>query len=117
MREFYFIIEALPKRPEQDMRVFAVEKGRKEQGNYQEAAKLAESYPNVEKKNSAKTMVDYASEKERNAQKKETAGVQTELLNCRNISFEERQEQLAFRKRMQESGDRRSKMTAAYGKE
>lgn len=117
MREFYFIIEALPKRREQDIRVFAVEKGRKEQGNYRDTAKLAEDYPQLEKKHTAKTVGNYASEKEYTTQKMGTADLQKELLNCRNISFEERQEQLAFRKRMQESGDRRSKMAAAYGKE
>ncbi len=119
MREFYFVVNPVESRPEKDMRVYSVVKPRKEEGSYKEAARAADDYVKAMKRKTSAETSDYAMEiqTEQCIRKKEFSTLQSELVKGHSNSLEERQEQMAFRKRAQESSARRSQMVAAYGKE
>lgn len=119
MREFYFVVSPVERRPEKNIRVFSVEKTRKEQGNYKESARMAEGYSKAEERKNFQKTVDENIEyrKDGDLQKNGAEMLQPELLKGCDISLRERQEQMQYRKRVQETSSRRHQMLAAYGKE
>lgn len=116
MREFYFVIEPVRRSPEKDMRVYSVEKIRKEEKNYQEASRNAEEYTKSDKKKTAEETSEgiVESKVRRCIQNRDSALLQAEMISGHNQSLEERQKQLAFQKREKESSVKRSQMLAAY---
>lgn len=119
MREFYFVVSPIKRRAEKDIRVYSVEKTRKEEVNYEEAARTAEGYLSAAKKKTTEEIPDSVREYQikRHIPNSDSSVLQAEMINSHNNSIEERQERIAFQKRMQESYARRSRMAAAYGKE
>lgn len=118
MREFYFVVEAVTRKPEKDMRVYRTEKARKEQGNYRETAKQVSDIQVVKRnRNRQSTDSTVVSQQESSLQNCSSSTLEAELMMQHTISLEERQEQLQFQKRGQESSRRRNQMLTAYGKE
>lgn len=118
MREFYFVVEATTRRPEKDMRVYGVEKTRKEQGSYRETAKQVSDVHRVKQNKTRQSMESTVmSQPESFVQNRSFNIIDAELMMQHADSLEERQQLLQYQKRGQESSVRRSQMLAAYGKE
>lgn len=117
MREFYFIVSPVEKHREKEIRVFSVEKLRKQQENYREAEKQAEYYTPMQKKQTSENAKVCVPKEECRPQTYSSLVTQMEMMKGRSISIEERQEQLAFQKKAQESRTRQHQMAIAYGRE
>lgn len=116
MREFYFIVSPTEKPRGRDMRVYGLEKTRKQQGNYKETAEQMEPHAKAGERKEEKGA--HAAE-----ERKQTGHTPLALEMERmqggkgSLSLKERQEQLAYQKKAQESRMRHHQMAMAYGKE
>ncbi len=117
MREFYFVVSPVEKHQEREIRVFGVEKGRKQKASYQEAERQAEYEMPVRKKQQEAEYQMPASEKADRPNSCANLSSQMEMMKGCNISIEKRQEQRAFQKKIQESKNKRHQMAMAYGRE
>lgn len=117
MKEFYFIVSPVEKHREKEIRVFRVEKGRMQQGNYQEAEKQVEHYASTQKKQTSVISEECVSKEADRTHTYSSLLTQMEMMKGRNVSIEERQEQLAYQKKAQESRMRKHQMAMAYGRE
>lgn len=117
MSDFYFVMNPVKRVSNRKVRVYSVTRERKEQGDYSEEERKAEARREErikETKSEEKTDVTTTEEGFRNCS---SQTIYHEMTENQRLSLEERREQLAFRKRAQESGTKRSQIAAAYGKE
>ncbi|NLK76373.1 MAG: hypothetical protein GX284_01385 [Clostridiales bacterium] len=117
MREFYFVVSPVEKHQEREIRVFGVEKGRRQEASYQEAERQAEYEMPIYKK---QQVTDYQTPVSESVQRPHICtnlSSQMEMMKGCNISMEERQEQIAFQKKAQENRNKRRQMATAYGRE
>lgn len=120
MREFYFIVSPTEKPREKDMRVYGLEKTRKQQGNYKETAEQMEPHAKAEEKAGEKKEEKGAHAAEERKQTGHThLALEMEKMQGAkgSLSLKERQEQLVYQKKAQESRMRHHQMAMAYGKE
>ena len=117
MREFYFTVSPLERHQEREIRVYGVEKGKRQRADYQEAARLAEDSSSVQKRKAVEETAENTVEPKRVSQTGNPLVMEMERMRGSYVSLEERQNQHVFQKKVQESRMRQHKMAAAYGKE
>lgn len=117
MREFYFIVSPTEKYQERKIRVYGVEKGKGQQANYEQVAKQVEDYQRAQKKKLVEESVAYPAEGTNRSRNNNSLALEMEMMKRNQVSLEERQEQLAFQKKAQESRMKLHQMAMAYGKE
>lgn len=117
MREFYFIVSPIKEQQEREIRVYGVEKGKRQQTNYEQTAKQLEDYRKVQKKQTTEEPKKDTIERTPHALRNPSLELEMEMMKKHQVSLEERKEQLAFRKKARESKTRQHQMAIAYGKE
>lgn len=116
MREFYFVVAPVKERQEKEIRVYGVEKGKRQQTNYEQAAKQLAEYRKVQKKQPIEESKKETAESAPRTQNNSLA-MEMEMMKRHQVSLEERKQQLAFQKKARESRTRQHQMAIAYGKE
>lgn len=117
MREFYFVVAPVKERQEKEIRVYGVEKGKRQQTNYEQAAKQLADYRKVQKKQPVEASKEETRERTTCTQNNNSLALEMEKMKRHQVSIEERKEQLAFKKKVRESKTRLHQMAIAYGKE
>lgn len=117
MREFYFIVSPIKERQEREIRVYGVEKGKRQQTNYEQAARQLADYRKVQKKQPVEEPREETVERTPHTKSNNSLALEMELMKRHQVSLEERREQLAFQKKARESKTRQHQMAIAYGKE
>lgn len=117
MREFYFVVAPVKEQQEREIRVYGVEKGKRQQTNYEQAAKQLADYRKVHKKQPVEEPKEETVERTPRTQNNNSLALEMEMMKRHQVSIEERKEQLAFRKKARESRTRQHQMAIAYGKE
>lgn len=117
MREFYVIVSPIKEQQEKEIRVYGVEKGKRQQTNYEQTAKQLEDYRKVQKKKTAEEPKEDIVERTPHTVGSHSLELEMEMMKKHQLSLEERKEQLAFRKKTERNRTRQHQMAIAYGKE
>lgn len=117
MREFYFIVSPIEERQEREIRVYGVEKGKRQQTNYEQTSKQLADYRKVQEQQSVEESKKETVERTPRTRNNNSLALEMEMMKRHQVSIEERKEQLAFQKKARESRTRQHQMAIAYGKE
>lgn len=113
MSENYFRIDAAERIWGDEIRVYGTKKEKREQGSYQKAARVVELCEKTGIKKVEEEGMDYSVKNQRNTELCSPV-IYKEIMKFKNLTLEERQDQITFQKKIQESKAQRIRMLEAY---